>query len=40
MKAIIILAALSYGLALGQTGDNCKPSALNIPDVAGINPAP
>src|SRR5271166_2535506 len=32
MKTTLILAALSYGLCLGQAADTCTPSALNIPE--------
>jgi enterochelin esterase family protein len=32
MKSTFILAVLSCGLCWGQTADDCKPSALNIPE--------
>jgi enterochelin esterase-like enzyme len=31
MKSVFILALLACGMCWGQTGDECKPSSLNIP---------
>ena len=31
MKIAVILAALGCGLCWGQTAEECKPSALNVP---------